>query len=391
MPDLATLNAAQAQVLSDAVTASAGDRTARSGTSLFGGLNIDPSKMPRLINALADADIGTSPAFPIFAFIGDSTGAGTRAAGDLRTNAYPYRMLAFLSQFMPIDENGWYGNQTTNNTIGDLTTYDTRLTAGAGIAIDTAFSIGGYAVALDNATGALTFTPTKNYDNLDLILSCGGTASTVGVQFGAGAVTNYNLNALNYTLITIPKALGMEAINITKISGAPRVQGMTLRNSTAPKVMLANMAKAGSASGDWAQSYTPGGNRAPLKTLQGIQPAAALINLGVNDYSLAVPVATFKANMQTILDGLAPTTDTILTIPFPSNITSYPTQGQYVQAIRDLAVANQRPLLDLSSVFTSWEVANANSRTVDNRHYAPRGYDIAARFHARKLRELTQF
>ncbi|WP_343609383.1 SGNH/GDSL hydrolase family protein [Novosphingobium sp.] len=340
----------------------------------------------RFTNALLDAENGVALTQTLFAFIGDSTMAGTRGAGDLKTNSYPWKVLPLISPYMAIDENGWYGNQISTSTVSDLPAYDPRLTLGAGLGFGGDFSVGGYPVSLDAATGALTFTNTKPYDKLDLILSSGGTASTVGVQFGSGSVNNVVLTPSNITLSTLTKALGTETVTITKVAGAPRVQGMTLRNSTVPKVMLANMAKAGSSSVDWAATTN---SRSPLATLQAIKPVAAFVNLGINDWSLGVPVATFRANMQAIITGLQPNTDVILGIPFPSNLASYPTQGQYVQVIRDLALANNLPLIDFARLFVSWEVGNPLGRYIDNRHPTPqRGYGMTAKFVARSLRAL---
>jgi lysophospholipase L1-like esterase len=161
---------------------------------------------------------------------------------------------------------------------------------------------------------------------------------------------------------------------------------MTLRNSAAPKVMLANMAKAGSSSVDWAATTN---NRSPLSALAAIKPVAAFVNLGINDWSLGVPVATFRANMQAIINTLLPTTDVILSIPFPSSLSAYPTQGQYVQVIRDLALANNLPLIDFGRLFVSWEIGNPLGRYIDNRHPTPqRGYGMTAKFVARSLRSL---
>ncbi|WP_343612683.1 SGNH/GDSL hydrolase family protein [Novosphingobium sp.] len=288
---------------------------------------------------------------------------------------------------MAIDENGWYGNQISTSTVSDLPAYDPRITLGAGIGFGGDYSIGGYPVALDSATGPLTFTPGKAYDTLDLILSCGGTAgSSVGVQFGSGSVTTVPCNTSNYTLTTLTKTLGTEPVVVTKVAGAPRVQGMTLRNSTAPKVMLANMAKAGSASTDWAATTN---NRSPLSVLNAMRPVAVFINLGINDWSLGVPVATFRANMVSIITTLQPNSDIILGIPFPSNLSAYPTQGQYVQVIRDLASQYNLPLIDFTRPFVSYEVSQPLGRYVDNRHPAPvLGYGMTAKFMARRLREL---
>jgi hypothetical protein len=359
------------------------------GTSIFGGSLIDMTLCPRLVNALMDAEGGVALTQPLLAFVGDSTMAGTRSTGDLKTNSWPAQMLPLLAPFMALDENGFYGNQTTNNTIAELVAYDPRISAGTGVAIDTAFSLGGYAVALDNATGPLTFTPTKAYDTLDLITSCGGTTSTIGVQFGSGTVTNYPMNALNITKTTITKTLGTEPVVLTKATGAPRVQAITLRNSTAPKVMLANMAKAGSASTDWAQTYTPGAGRAPMAALATVNPVAALVVLGVNDWSNGVAVATYAANMQTIINSIKSYADVILGVPFPSNISAYPTQGQYVAALKSLAASNNLPLIDLARPLVSYEVSQPLGRYVDNRHLSTvRGYKMISKFGAREFRAL---
>jgi hypothetical protein len=125
-----------------------------------------------------------------------------------------------------------------------------------------------------------------------------------------------------------------------------------------------------------------------LSALAAIRPVAAFVNLGINDWSNGVPVATFRANMQAIIaaaahHGCDPEHS------FPSSLSAYPTQGQYVQVIRDLALANNLPLIDFGRLFVSWEIGNPLGRYIDNRHPTPqRGYGMTAKFVARSLRSL---
>lgn len=178
------------------------------------------------------------------------------------------------------------------------------------------------------------------------------------------------------------KTLGIEAINITKVSGSPGVAAISCFNSAAPKVMIANMAKAGSSSRDWVYDPSGSGNRKPYLTAYAMRPVAVIINLGVNDWSVGVPVAEFKSNLQTIITqfkGASQPVDVILQIPFPSQLSLYPTQGQYVQAIRDLAISNDLPLIDYGRLLVAWDFSNPYGRYVDARHPTPApGYSMTA-------------
>lgn len=359
------------------------------GVSHFGGTRIDPTLAPRLANALIDADNGVALDRKLFAFLGDSTMAGTRGAGDLRTNAWPTKLLPLMQAYAAVEENGFYGNNISTTVLSDVPVYDPRMSIGAGIAFTTGETCpGGNGYAMGAATGTLQFAPTKPYDTVDVVLQAGSAGGTVGVQFGSGgAVTQLVGLSSGMKSFTLTKPLGSEPVIFSQITGNQAVDSCTCSNSAAPRVMLANMAKAGWSSRDWVG--VAGSNRTPLLTASNMRPVAVFINLGINDYSNGISVAEFTSNMQTIINQLKTGSDVILGIPFPSNITAYPTQGLYVQAIRDLAAANNLPLVDFARLFVSWEVSNALGRYIDNRHpAAPRGYSMAAKFMARSLRSL---
>jgi hypothetical protein len=88
-------------------------------------------------------------------------------------------------------------------------------------------------------------------------------------------------------------------------------------------------------------------DESPLECAYRInRPAVALIMLGTNDAAGGVPVDTFEANMQTIIDisldqGVIPVISTI-----PPMLRRDETIHAYNQAIRDLARRNDIPLWD---------------------------------------------
>jgi hypothetical protein len=349
----------------------------------IGGLNLRASKVPRLANALAQCEMGITPARTLLAFLGDSTTVPYRSSSDKKVLGWLSRLIAKLQQHSPFDENSFFGQQAAG-AITNTTNFDPRIVPGAGVAIGAEPSMGGGGFDLAAATGPLTFTPTVPFDQFDLVLVAGGAGGTVGVSIDGGAVQNIVGPTSNLQKTTIDVSLGSPALHsiaITKVSGSPCVQAISCRDTTKPRVMIGNMARAGASSVSWTYVNSIGPKRSPMNAVYEMAPLAVVLNIGVNDWSTAAtPLATYIANMQTLIDKFKADSDVILMVPFPSDATAYPTQATFVAALRQLAVTNNLPLIDLGYAMTSWEVSNPLGRYADGRHLAALGHAFVVPF-----------
>lgn len=340
------------------------------------GFNLSREFAPRLSAAMAQCDAGVLPSRYFIGIIGDSTTAPYRASSDLKANGYFQRGLTKLQQHSPIDENGMFGMQGA--TLASISNWDPTITVGAGITIATDESLGGMGFTMTNATGPLTKT-LKACDSIEIDLIAGSGGGTVSYQIDGGAATNIVGPTSNFQRTTISVALGAHTVAINQVSGGATVVGISGRNTTVPRLMLGNWARGGASTTSWTTINSVGPNRSPINAAYLMTPVAVVINLGINDSTTAlIPVATFQANLQTLIDKYKVDSDVILMVPFPSDLTTYTTQLDYYAAIRAMAAAQGLPLIDLPAIMGAYASANTRGLYSDNRHPSPGGQAYVA-------------
>lgn len=293
---------------------------------------------------------------------GDSTTMGIcsnntcSAAGELFAAAYPARLATYLnSALLPAQRDSFSGAGNGTNGAAEN---DSRVSIGAWT--QSAFTVGGALFASAAAGAPLTFTPIDNVDTFVLKY-----ASAVG--FGVGSYTidsgspvtfdSNNSNGVNKLTIAAG-SLGHHTIALNWVSGGNvRVIGVDSYNSAIGTVIVTNAGISAATSGTWNVTTSPW---SPLPALATLAPDLIILDLGINDWSTAVPVATYTANMQALIAAWKVNSDIILVTPAPSAISTKPlaTQKQYVAAMYALAAANNLPIVDNFTRWGSYELKN---------------------------------
>lgn len=160
-----------------------------------------------------------------------------------------------------------------------------------------------------------------------------------------------------------------------RVSGVMNILGFQLRKATGVQVYNASIsgAKTDSAA---STDYRHVG-RSALDRTTGWGSDLGLVMLETNDAGNAVPVATYKANLQAVITlGKNNGTDMVLVTGFPLNGTDV---TPYTAALYELADSNDVPLIDLQTLWGSWATANGYGLFTDNAHPNASGYAVGGR------------
>lgn len=403
------------------------DITARNliaaGSEKYGASNLQsngPQNIQKLVNALLDAENGTlapngtNTDRYLLAIVGDSTTAGTRGSADLKINSWPWKALPKMQQWTTgVSQNGYFGTAISTSTLADITTYDPRVTFTGAAAISSTTTVGGYGITFNGGAGTMNFTPSEAYDTIEILTGAGSSGGQFSVQAGTEAATTVVSGASSptWTKIKLASVHTGDTIVIQDTKGAANsgyISCISCFNSTAPKVMIANCAKAGSDTPFWMTGNTGTDNRFPYNMLYVMRPVAVVINLGINDWSTdpngvgngTYTLANYKARMILLIEKFRLATEpvpVILQIPFRSQLSAYPSMPAYIQVIKDLAKQYNLPIIDMGAAIGTWEQSGTTAqpyyqRYVDARHPTPqRGYPLAARHFSNRMKELCNF
>lgn len=284
--------------------------------------------------------------------IGDSTtfGVGAGTQNGLKAKSYPTRLAEILAGAgLPTTKNGQLG--TGNYNSGTYPTYNPMVVYGAGWSAGS-FSIGGNYFANSTTTNALAFTPDIQVDTFVLFYVRNSGLGTFSWAVDAGTATQINTNQTAYGVqrLVIPAgALGAHTLNLARVSGNCVIVGAYGYNSAVSAVDVLNAGWGGSTSVDWTDASSPIRARPNL----GVPGAdLIIINLGINDYTPSygpTSVATYKANISTLIDEQKSSSDILLIAPIPSDAArqALDVQAQYIQALYEVATEKGIPLVDM--------------------------------------------
>ena len=256
-----------------------------------------------MINGVADKKIG---------FIGDSTTAGTLGGNygqGIGTNYTVARLLTAAGYPSAL------GLSTAMVTPAAIT--DPRWATGSGWSKSasgggTYYSAGGlnpFYIGAASASGLLTFTPYGgySYDTFDMYYIAqpgGGTFQPYvdGVAVGASVSTDSGGGyAIGKETVGPFTAGNAHVFGIGWVSGgAVWIVGNAPYNSTAARFRLGNMGAPGSTTGGW--TTTTSSAAGPLDYIAAYAADIWFIDLGINDAGGGVSVATYLANMLTIVN-----------------------------------------------------------------------------------------
>lgn len=331
--------------------------------------------------AVAAANAGTGPRKTLLV-VGDSTtmgqGSGTGGSGNLN-GAYPNDWVSGLATKLKAKVPTCF-NTVLNSQASAIAypTYDPRVTLGANWTNTQGSFAGTMFKYTTGAVNNFTFTPTDAFDTIIVTavqINGNGTA-TINVDGGSSLGTISFSNApqrlFKYTF-TVPK--GTHTINIVPNNDAtfflPMVQTY---DSTTPAI---DIVQAGSA-GATAQTFVPSTNVwDPLNFLKFIAPVLTIIDLTINDSNSQTLLATYSANIQTIITAAKLSGDVMLMVGPPSN-TIQATNGTldtYIAALQTLAASNGCSLgVNMKALWGSYLAIQGTFPYFDGLHCQQSGY-----------------
>lgn len=344
-------------------------------------MNFKPSNTRKLRKGLANVRTGT--ANMNVAIIGDSTqagdGAGTGTNGfDGARILTPARRLASNLTgrgIVAAQETAIFGSAGVG--AGQYpSTYDPRLSYGAGWAATSAGIAGGY---YDNSTttNALAFTPTIAFDTIVYWYgqNTGYATFTIDVDGGAAIETPNAAGSGALIKHTVTCALGTHTINWKRTGTGTnlRIMGCTVYNSATKTVDVWNCGVAGATSTSWINAANPW---SPFNGLTSLAADLYIIDLGINDWINSTNLTTFSTQMQSIITACQTSGDVVLCNPVPQAIasTALATQLQYVSVLQTLQLTNDLPWVDFRNLMETQEISNTNGTQYDATHPNNLGY-----------------
>lgn len=351
-----------------------------------------PVRLPNWRNSLAKVRAGTGRGRILL--IGDSTtaGAGSGASGSLnlvgawaksRTQSLAARLAALG---VPTSSNSVVGDNSAQFVQGvNVSLYDPRIVLGANWTMNLALTCGGAMYSYSNgAVNNLAFTPTGQIDSATVyyITRPGQGTCTTNID-GGSSLGTINMNAASaMTSQTFTFAKGAHTFNV--VPGNNGVLGITAIvtwDSTTPAIDILQAGMIGAT----ATTFTSTTSGNPWDILPSISAYAAnltVIQLTINDSVTNTNLATYAANLQTIVNRAKLTGDVILESGYPSlgiNAAAYVTQAQQVAANSAI------PFLDVTYRWTDYATSNGLGWMFDSLHPNAVGYQDCGQFEASVL------
>jgi lysophospholipase L1-like esterase len=343
-----------------------------------GVFNASPANLTRWRKALAGVRAGTGRAK--LALIGDSTTAGTGSSGGGTNNAvaasYPSFVASILSSFYiaATAASSWGRNM--------LPATDPRVAAPNWV--QSSYVLNGNSMRANGITDTMTFTPGVSWDTAEVWYAdlAGSGTFTVNADGGAALATVTPSGTGAIKKVTITKALGTSVLGVARTSGGSvYIAGMVTYDSTSKKVDVLNLGWHGSKVADWATanaSYI--NNVTPASNITQVAPDLSVICLTINDWGNTTDLVTYKTNLQTIVSAALTTGDVVLVSGVPSSTSSASVaqQARYIDVMKQVAVANNTPFINLTQRFVSYDTTNALGLYSDTLHPTGAGYaDVA--------------
>jgi hypothetical protein len=272
-----------------------------------------------------------------------------------------------------------FAGVANRTTTGQVTTFDPRLTFGAGWEVVEQFSYGGNILSCPNtSTAAMTFTPEKAWNTVEIEYITNPGFGTFTVKNGANTMATVDPRAPGFTLekntYTTGGAAAIQALNIARTGtggGIFILSGRTYDSAT-KSVLLCNAGSNSSAATGWATN----GGLDFYGCLSRITKRAAdllVIALCVNDWN-ASPTAvwTWDANIRILIEQQLATGGRVMLVGEPQSdpaaYASAATQTEFLRRLMALAKLYRLSYMNVQKRWGSYAEANAAGFMSDQRH-----------------------
>lgn len=313
--------------------------------------------------------------------VGDSTMFGYGAAG--ATFAGNLKDKAYLSEL--VKRNTGYSYQSTfgNNDAASINRFpgaDTRVNPGSWvISGGSKIGIGQYPY-LATAAATYAFTPTTQFDTIEIFYLSDPTFGTytVNVDGGASLGTINCAQATAFRKQTYTVALGLHTTNCVWATGNAYIGGIVVYNSAVKEVSVINAGAAGAKIADYASPPSMALAYSPLNSLPVVLPHLILVGFTINDTQSLTNLDTYGNNLQKAINaGKGINADHLFITGVPGDrATRQPqaVQQLYINKFKSVAAANNIPVLDMFNVFGNYATANARGLMIDAVHFNYSGH-----------------
>lgn len=328
------------------------------------------------------------------AFVGDSktVGAGAGSGTNFTVGAFarsrPSRVAALLAAGGLATRSDSFFGCAGFGTIAEVLAYDPRRSGFSGWG-GGGNSLGGAMMSAGNANAG-QFQPGGVVDRCSVFIRNGTDrpAFTVGKGTESVALTPTGpvggFARLEASFTTRDSA----PITITRTgtNGNLQLAGMIAWDSTKPGVEIANFGAYGVTStyqADMASAWSP------ATALATYAPHLTVVNLGTNDIAQGQPMATWLANLRTIVQQARPSGSVILTWPAVAGVSpaggSDANRSQWRNALRAFAFDNGCLFIDEEAQLGGRAAAQTAAAFADSLHETAWAYDVQAAAIARAI------
>jgi lysophospholipase L1-like esterase len=233
------------------------------------------------------------------------------------------------------------------------------------------------------AGGNLVFTPsgagtTINCNSFDVYYETQNVASgfTATGSGGGAQVVNSNTGTIGVSKVTCPcaGASTLNTLTVNTITGFEAViLGVEPVLTTTPTLRVGNAGSIGTTAGSWANGTSGNGGATALQCIAAYAPNVTIIGLGLNDINvLNTPVATYEANLLTVINVCKLTGDVVLWNGPPANpavnpFASASAQTAFWNTNASFCANNDLGFLD---AYTAWGTASEFTKLNTDGYYA---------------------
>ena len=362
------------------------------------------SAVPSSSLSAAVASVQANAADASVLFIGDSvtfgafSGSNTAPTPAAYQNAYPARLAAFASAYVPTSTQVRAGDGEAGAAL--INASDPSISIGTWT-VGPGATMGGKYFTASTSGSPMTVTGSQDWDAFELIYVRAGAAEAINVgavALSSTGATTVSVDAKNGTgtsvaRLTLTKATaGPGAVTITPTLDSGEtfyVIGWVFRNSKKRAIHFVNAGVRGANSG--TSNATPLGlsrmnaiDYVMAGAINGVwKPALTFIMVGINDArsgGLNPGVTAYKTNMQVLITEARKTGSVVLVVPpdiAPAAEGPVPF-SDYRAAIYDLAATNGLAVVDMQKVLGTYAQSVANGTQQDDLHPNALGHEKMA-------------
>ena len=262
--------------------------------------------------------------------IGDSVtqGYGAVSGGwtpNGRASAWPERLAGMMSgRGLPASAASVAGAGAADGASGGYSSYDPRVTMGAGWGVNALTGMGGKLFSgAASSTGVWSFQPDRPVDRFDLWAVTNTALGVLTVETDGvvrATVTTTKAASMEVTTVAFPETAGPVSVRWAS-GGAVFIAGGVAWRSDVRRARVINAGWGGARITDWITTDQP--YRA-YGSIPAVAPDLSVVCLTINDWNAGTAVATYKAGLGTLVDRCLTTGDVLLMTGCPSD----PAQGK---------------------------------------------------------------